>query len=74
MTKGSEVAQKPFEFWTRKKWRWRLVYGPISPCERAHKVMMSWIPCLQRWMKLWIVQVCTVDHVKHIGDGKASHV
>ena len=28
--------------------------------------------CLQPWMKLWIVQVCTVDHVKHIGDVEAA--
>ena len=29
--------------------------------------MMFWFACVQQWMKPWIIQGCTVDHVKHIG-------
>ena len=30
-------------------------------------VLTSCVACLQRWMELWSIQGCTVDHVKHIG-------
>ena len=69
MTKGSGVAQNPFEFVRRKNWRWRQVYYTsfTSARKRHNRVMMSWTSGLQRWMKLWIFQGCTVHHANHIG-------
>ena len=39
MTKGSEEAQKPFELFKRRGWKWRLVYDPsfTSARKRAQK-------------------------------------
>ena len=56
-TKGSEDAQKPFERLKRKNWRWRLVYDlSLQLVKRRKRVMMSWITCHQRWIKLWNIR------------------